>query len=157
MHRYEAHIAWQRDGTRFTDHRYSRGHTWRFDGGVTVPASSSPASVPLPYSVAGAVDPEEALVAATSSCHMLWFLALAAKQGFVVDRYVDEAFGIMERNAEGKQMISRITLRPAIDFGGEAVPTAEQLQALHRRAHEECYIANSLKSEVVVVPAPTGA
>ena len=156
MHRYEARIAWQREGAGFTDQRYSRGHAWTFDGGVTVPASSSPLSVPLPYSVAAAVDPEEALVAATSSCHMLWFLALAAKQGFVVDRYVDDAFGVMERNAAGKQAITRITLRPAIEFGGETVPTAEQLQALHDRAHEECYIANSIRSEVVVIPASAG-
>lgn len=157
MHRYQARITWQRDGARFTDQRYSRGHAWRFDGGVTVPASSSPASVPLPYSVAEAVDPEEALVAAASSCHMLWFLALAAQQGFVVDRYVDDAFGVMERNAEGKQMIARITLQPALEFSRESVPSAEQLQALHRRAHEECYIANSLKGEVVVAPAAAGA
>ena len=153
MHRYEARVAWQREGAAFTDQRYSRGHAWTFDGGVTVPASSSPLSVPLPYSVAAAVDPEEALVAATSSCHMLWFLALAAKQGFVVDRYVDDAFGVMERNAAGKQMITRITLRPAIEFRGDATPTAAQLEALHHRAHEECYIANSIKSEVVVIPA----
>lgn len=152
MHRYEARIAWQRDGAEFTNHRYSRGHAWTFDGGVTVPASSSPLSVPLPHSVAAAVDPEEALVAATSSCHMLWFLALAAKQGFVVDRYVDDAFGVMERNAEGRQMITRITLQPAIKFADDKAPTAAQLEALHHRAHKECYIANSLKSEVIVAP-----
>jgi organic hydroperoxide reductase OsmC/OhrA len=156
MHRYEARIAWQREGAEFTHQRYSRGHAWMFDGGVTVPASSSPLSVPLPYSIAAAVDPEEALVAATSSCHMLWFLALAARQGFVVDRYVDDAFGVMERNAAGRQMITRITLRPAIDFGGDTAPTAAQLEALHHRAHEECYIANSIKSEIVVIPAERG-
>jgi organic hydroperoxide reductase OsmC/OhrA len=153
MHRYEARIAWQREGAEFTNQRYSRGHAWTFDGGITVPASSSPQSVPPPHSVAAAVDPEEALVAATSSCHMLWFLALAAKKGFIVDRYVDDAFGVMERNEAGKQMITRITLRPAIDFGGATAPTAAQLEALHHRAHEECYIANSIKSEVVVIPA----
>jgi organic hydroperoxide reductase OsmC/OhrA len=156
MHRYDARIAWQREGAAFTDQRYNRGHAWTFDGGVTVPASSSPQSVPPPYSVAAAVDPEEALVAATSSCHMLWFLAFAAKRGFVVDRYVDDAFGVMERNAEGKQAITRITLRPDIAFGGDTLPTAEQLQALHHRAHEECYIANSIKAEVIVAPVAGG-
>jgi organic hydroperoxide reductase OsmC/OhrA len=156
MHRYEARIAWQREGAEFTHHRYSRGHAWTFDGGVTVPASSSPQSVPAPYSVAAAVDPEEALVAATSSCHMLWFLAFAAKQGFVVDRYVDDAFGVMERNAEGKLAITRITLRPDIAFSGDTLPTVEQLQTLHHRAHEECYIANSIKAEVIVAAAAGG-
>jgi organic hydroperoxide reductase OsmC/OhrA len=155
IQRYEARVAWKRDGAAFTDHRYSRGHAWTFDGGTTVPASSSPHSVPPPYSVAAAVDPEEALVAAASSCHMLWFLALAAKQGFIVDRYRDDAFGVMERNANGKQMIGRITLRPTIEFGGDNVPSAAQLDALHHRAHDECYIANSLRSEVVVAPAAT--
>jgi organic hydroperoxide reductase OsmC/OhrA len=150
MHRYEARIAWQRGGTVFTDNRYSRGHEWSFDGGVTVPASSSPLTVKVPYSVAQAVDPEEALVAATSSCHMLWFLSLAAKQGFVVDRYADEAFGVMAPNADGKLAFTRITLRPRIEFGGARRPSAGELAALHHEAHDECFIANSLKCEVVV-------
>jgi organic hydroperoxide reductase OsmC/OhrA len=150
MHRYEARIAWQRGGAVFTDNRYSRGHEWSFDGGVTVPASSSPLTVKAPYSVAQAVDPEEALVAATSSCHMLWFLSLAAQQGFVVERYVDEAFGVMEKNAAGKLAFTRITLRPRIEFGGSKQPSAEDLAELHHAAHEECFIANSLKCEVVI-------
>jgi organic hydroperoxide reductase OsmC/OhrA len=153
MHRYEAHIAWQRNSAAFTDNRYSRGHEWSFDGGVTVLASASPSVVKAPYSVAAAVDPEEALVAATSSCHMLWSLALAAKSGFVVDSYADSAFGVMEKNAEGKLAVTRITLRPKIAFSREKRPSAEELSALHHRAHEECYIANSLKSEVVVEAA----
>jgi organic hydroperoxide reductase OsmC/OhrA len=150
MHRYEARIDWQRGGAAFTDNRYSRGHEWSFDGGVTVPASSSPLTVKAPYSVAQAVDPEEALVAATSSCHMLWFLSLAAEQGFVVDRYSDEAFGVMEKNADGKLAFTRVTLRPRIEFGGAKQPSAGELAALHRKAHEECFIANSLRCEVVV-------
>jgi organic hydroperoxide reductase OsmC/OhrA len=150
MHRYEARIAWQRGGAAFTDNRYSRGHEWSFDGGVTVPASSSPLTVKAPYSVAQAVDPEEALVAATSSCHMLWFLSLAAKRGFLVDRYTDEAFGVMEENADGKLAFTRITLRPRIEFGGAKRPAAAELAALHHEAHAECFIANSLKCEVVV-------
>jgi len=100
--------------------------------------------------VAEAVDPEEALVAATSSCHMLWFLSLAAKRGFVVDSYVDEAFGVMEKNETGKLAITRITLRPNIQFSGDKVPSAEELKSLHHTAHEECFIANSLKSEVLI-------
>jgi organic hydroperoxide reductase OsmC/OhrA len=150
MHRYEARISWRRDGAKFTDQRYSRGHEWTFDGGVTVRASSSPLTVKLPYSVAEAVDPEEALVAATSSCHMLWFLSLAAQEGFVVERYADEAFGVMEKNAQGRLAFTRITLRPRIEFAGDRQPRAAELDDLHRRAHEECFIANSLRCEVVV-------
>jgi organic hydroperoxide reductase OsmC/OhrA len=150
MHRYEARVAWQRGGAVFTDNRYSRGHEWSFDGGVTVPASSSPLTVKVPYSVAQAVDPEEALVAATSSCHMLWFLSLAAKRGLVVDRYADEAFGVMEENADGKLAFTRITLRPRIEFGGAKRPSAAERAALHHEAHAECFIANSLKCDVVV-------
>ncbi len=120
MHRYEARVTWQRDGANFTDNRYSRGHEWSFDGGAIVRASSSPLTVKVPYSVAEAVDPEEALVAATSSCHMLWFLSLAGRQGFVVDRYSDDAFGVMEKNADGKVAFTRITLRPRIEFAGKS-------------------------------------
>ena len=150
VHTYEARIGWKRDGAKFTDNRYSRRHEWAFDGGVRVPASASPALVPLPYSVAEAVDPEEALVASASSCHMLWFLSLAAKRGFVVESYTDDASGVMEKTPEGKLAITRITLRPRIAFAGERLPSAQELEALHHSAHEQCFIANSLKSEVVV-------
>lgn len=148
-HRYEARIAWRRGDATFSDNRYSRGHEWIFDGGVKVPASSSPAIVPR-YSVERAVDPEEALVASASSCHMLWFLSLAASRGFVVDSYVDDAVGVMEKNADGKLAITRITLRPRIAFSGEATPDAVSLDELHGDAHASCFIANSLKSEIVV-------
>ena len=150
MHRYEARVTWQRDGANFTDNRYSRGHEWSFDGGAIVRASSSPLTVKVPYSVAEAVDPEEALVAATSSCHMLWFLSLAGRQGFVVDRYSDDAFGVMETNADGKVAFTRITLRPRIEFAGEKLPSADEIATLHHSAHEECFVANSLKCDVVV-------
>ena len=150
MHRYEARIAWSRNGAVFTDNRYSRGHEWSFDGGVTVKASASPAAVPVPYSVAEAVDPEEALVASAASCHMLWFLSIAAKGGFVVERYTDDAFGVMEKDAAGKLMITRITLRPTVEFSPDRRPSAEEIQSIHRAAHDECFIANSLKSEIVV-------
>lgn len=150
MHRYEARIAWNRDGAAFTDNRYSRGHEWSFDGGLRIPASSSPSVVPLPFSVPEAIDPEEALVASASSCHMLWFLNLAAKQGFLIERYDDDAFGVMEKNARGKLAFTRITLRPDIVFGGSRTPTDDELAALHHRAHDECFIANSLNFDVVV-------
>jgi len=150
-HEYRATMKWKRDAdAKFTDQRYSRGHTWTFDGGITVPASSSPLSVRLPYSVAEAIDPEEALVAALSSCHMLTFLYVAAKQGFVVDAYADDAIGEMTKNEHGKFWVSRVTLSPAITFAGEKRPTEQQLDELHHLAHEECYIANSVKSEIVV-------
>jgi organic hydroperoxide reductase OsmC/OhrA len=149
-HQYRATVKWKRDGSAFTDQRYSRGHSWSFDGGITVPASSSPLSVRLPYSVAEAVDPEEAFVAALASCHMLTFLYVAAKQGFVVDEYADDAVGEMSKNERGKMWVSKVMLAPAVTFAGEKRPSAEQLDELHHLAHEECYIANSVKSEVVV-------
>lgn len=149
MHQFFATVAWQRDGQDFAGQRYSRGHEWQFDGGLRVPASSSPLSVPLPMSVAANIDPEEALVAATSSCHMLFFLSLAAQRGHVIDDYCDEAVGELSRNAEGKLAMTRIVLRPRIAFAG-AAPSAEALASLHHEAHERCYIASSLKADVVV-------
>jgi organic hydroperoxide reductase OsmC/OhrA len=150
-HHYEARVTWNRQGIeKFTDNRYSRAHEWAFDGGVTVRASSSPSVVPVPLSVADAVDPEEALVASASSCHMLYFLFFAAKRGFVVDRYDDEAFGVLEKNAAGKMFMSRITLRPQVAFSGDKMPSADEMQQMHHSAHEECFIATSLKSEIVV-------
>jgi organic hydroperoxide reductase OsmC/OhrA len=154
-HEYKAVIAWERGaGEPFTDLKFSRAHRWSFDGGITVPGSSSPLSVRVPYSHAEAVDPEEALVAALSSCHMLTFLYLAAKQGIVVDTYQDEAVGVMTKNARGKLFVSKVALRPRIAFAGTQPPNAAQLAELHHHAHEECYIANSVLTEVVVDPAP---
>ena len=149
MHRYEARIAWNRAGAKFTDQRYGRGHDWTFDGGVTVRASASPAHVPAPMSEAAAVDPEEALVASASSCHMLFFLFFAAKRGYVVERYDDEAYGELAPGPDGKVAFTRIGLRPRIAFAGEA-PDAESLAAMHHAAHEYCYIANSLRAPIVV-------
>lgn len=143
-------MSWQRDGAKFVDRRYSRRHSWSFDGGVTIPASSSPQIVPLPMSSAEAVDPEEALVAAASSCHMLWFLSIAAGRGFVVDSYDDQAEGVLSRDGEGRLAITRVVLRPVIRFGGERAPSSEELRMLHERAHEECFIARSLRAEIVV-------
>ena len=137
MHAYLATVAWSRDGHKFTDNRYSRAHEWRFDGGACIPASSSPSVVPLPLSVAAHVDPEEALVASASSCHMLFFLSFAAHAGLVVERYVDHAAGYMGKNASGKLVMQRIVLQPQIAFAGERRPDATELEALHHRAHEE--------------------
>jgi organic hydroperoxide reductase OsmC/OhrA len=156
-HEYRAEIVWTRDGAVFTDNRYSRGHVWRFDGGVDVPASSSPLSVKLPLSREDAVDPEEALVAALSSCHMLFFLGFAAKAGFVVDKYEDAAVGVMSKNEHGKLFIAKITLNPVISFSGAKRPSAEEFDALHHRAHEECYVTNSVRAEVVVAARQAGS
>ena len=151
MSTYTATIRWNRTGDGdFTKGQYSRAHEWAFDGGVTVRASSSPSVVPLPMSVADAVDPEEALVASASSCHMLYFLFFAAKRGFVVERYEDQAFGVLEKNSAGKMFMSKITLRPQVSFSGDRTPTADEMQAMHHSAHEECFIAQSLKSEMNV-------
>ena len=150
MSEYTAVIRWHRgQGEAFTDSQYRRGHRWEFDGGVTVPASSSPHVVPLPFSVEASVDPEEAFVAALSSCHMLVFLSIAAKRGFVVEEYVDHAVGVMEKDARGKLSITQVTLRPSIVFSGERRPTREQLEKLHHQSHDNCFIANSVKTRVV--------
>lgn len=152
MGEYTAVIQWKRAGATFTDNRYSRKHLWRFDGGIEVPASSSPHVVPLPMSVVAAVDPEEAFVASLSSCHMLWFLSIAAKRGFVVEDYRDEAVGVMAKNSSGRMAMVLVTLRPAVEFGGERRPTADDLIALHHEAHEQCYIASSVRTEVRCEP-----
>ncbi len=149
MHKSTATIAWQRGAQPFSDQRYSRAHSWSFDGGLQVPASSSPLSVAVPMSNPANVDPEEALVAATSSCHMLWFLSIAASAGLVVDDYRDEPVGAMRKNENGKLVMARIALRPRIVFSGRQ-PSREELAALHHQAHDECNIANSIKADVVV-------
>ncbi len=152
MATYTAEVIWSRSGQTFTDNRYSRKHVLRFDGGVEVPGSSSPHVVPLPFSAADAVDPEEAFVCSLSSCHMLWFLSIAAKRGFVVDRYHDAAEGVMGKNSEGKLVMSIVTLRPAVVFSGEKQPTTAELEQLHHQAHEECFIANSVNTEIRCEP-----
>jgi organic hydroperoxide reductase OsmC/OhrA len=150
QHVYEARIRWSRGDADFASGRYSRAHHWDFDEGVSVRASSSPLSVRLPYSAADAVDPEEALVAAASSCHMLFFLSLSQKAGFVIDAYDDEASGLMEEDSRGKLSITRITLRPKIAFAGGKRPSEAELTDLHHRSHEQCYIANSIRAEISV-------
>ena len=139
-------VHWQRDGAVFTDKKYSRAHTWRFDGGQVVPASASPHIVPLPYSVEANVDPEEAYIAAISSCHMLTFLSLAAPKRIVVESYTDNATGVMEK-VDGKLVVSRVELKPTIVYVGET-PSAEMQAELHHMAHEQCFIANSVKTQI---------
>ena len=151
MSEYVATVEWTRGDQPFSDRRYSRAHDWRFDGGAVVRGSSAPGSVPVPMSDPSAVDPEEALVAAVSSCHMLFFLDFAARAGLIIDRYTDEAVAIMGRDDRGKVAITEVTLRPAIQFSGDA-PHAPTLDALHHRAHEACYIANSIRAEVRIAP-----
>jgi organic hydroperoxide reductase OsmC/OhrA len=152
MSHYGVTIHWQRDGAPFIDNRYSRAHRWRFDGGLDVPASSSPSIVPLPMSDASAVDPEEAFVAALSSCHMLWFLSIAAEAGFVVDRYDDPAEGTLARNGARQLVMTEVVLRPRVAFAGAPRPSAEEFATLHHRAHDACFLANSVKTTVRCEP-----
>lgn len=153
MSEHTAEILWSRGEERFTDNRYSRAHRWRFDGGIEVAASSSPDVVPLPLSSAAAVDPEEAFVASLASCHMLWFLSLAAKSGFRVDDYTDRATGSIGRNADGKLAMLRVALRPRVRFSGGSLPGAAEHEKLHHEAHALCFIASSVKTEVTCEPA----
>ncbi len=152
MASYTAELLWQREGQDFLSKHYSRRHLIRFDGGVEMPHSSSPHVAPPPWSDAAAVDPEEAFVAALASCHMLWFLPIAAKRGFCVEPYEDAAEGVMARNAEGRMAMAVVTLRPAVLFSGVVLPTPGQIVDMHHAAHEECFIANSVKSEVRYEP-----
>jgi organic hydroperoxide reductase OsmC/OhrA len=152
MSRYIATIRWSRKSEEpFLDGRYSRAHRWRFDGGAEIPASSSPSVVRPPFSDPAGVDPEEALVAALSSCHMLFFLDFAKQAKFVVDFYEDEAEGLMEKGADGRVRMTKTILRPLIRFAGET-PGAEQLASIHHKAHAACYISNSVTTEVTVEP-----
>lgn len=152
MAEYSAQLLWLRAGQDFLDHRYSRRHVLRFDGGVEVAASSSPHVVPLPMSDPAAVDPEEAFVASLASCHLLWFLSIAAGRGYCVDRYADHPVGVMARNGEGKLAITVVTLRPEVCFAGDRQPGPDELMAMHEQAHEACFIANSVRSEVRCEP-----
>jgi len=152
-HTHTALVRWQVGDADFLGKRYSRAHTWTFDGGLQVPASSSPQVVPLPMSDARAVDPEEAFVAALSSCHMLWFLDIASRAGIAIASYEDDAVGRMGRNAAGKWVIDRVTLRPRVCVTGGRVPDAAELASLHHEAHEECFLANSVRCEIRCEPA----
>ena len=152
MSEHVATVEWSRGDQPFSDNRYSRAHDWRFDGGAVVRGSSAPSSVAEPMSDPTAVDPEEALVAAVSSCHMLFFLAYAGKAGFVVDGYRDDAIGRMDKDERGRVSITDVILRPVVTFSGDVRPDSAALAALHHRAHEACYIANSIRAGVTVEP-----
>jgi len=153
MSDYRAVIEWQRRGENFLKGRFSREHTWTFDGGVTLPASASPSVVPAPYSSAAAVDPEEAFVAAIASCHMLTFLYLASRANVEVERYEDEAVGVMTKNERGVPWVSTVTLHPKISYSGENQPAPDVEKRLHHEAHEQCFIANSVKTVVIIEPS----
>jgi organic hydroperoxide reductase OsmC/OhrA len=148
-HLYTATIAWSRGDGEFARGRYTRAHTWRFDGGLEVPASASPQVVPKPYVDEAGVDPEEAFIASIASCHMLTFLDVARRGGFVIDTYEDAATGEMAKTAEGRYWVSKVTLHPRIVWV-DREPTHEELAKLHHQAHDFCFIANSVKTEVTV-------
>jgi organic hydroperoxide reductase OsmC/OhrA len=150
MSDHKATIHWQQPSADFLRGKYSREHTWSFDGGITVAASSSPSVVPVPYSNPANVDPEEAFIAAISSCHLLSFLYVAFRGGFVVESYDDEAVGSMTKNEQGILWVSTVILHPRISFGGEKLPTKEETDHLHHLAHEQCFIANSVKTDIRV-------
>jgi organic hydroperoxide reductase OsmC/OhrA len=153
MGQYSATVSWARHADEaFTDNRYSRAHQWSFDGGATIRASASPHVVKVPLSDPAGVDPEEAFVASLASCHMLFFLSFAASKRFLIDSYVDNAVGYLEKNAAGRQAMTRVVLRPSIRFSGTP-PTPDELRALHDRAHHECYIANSVTTNVEIEPS----
>jgi organic hydroperoxide reductase OsmC/OhrA len=152
MMAYTVRISWNRKSDEaFLDNRYSRSHTWTFDGGIELAASASPHVVPVPMSNESAVDPEEAFVASLSSCHMLWFLSLAVEKNFVVESYEDNAEGVMGKNEEGKLAMTRVTLSPKINFGGNHTPSRDQVDELHHSAHEKCFLANSVKTKITVL------
>ena len=150
MSSYSATVRWSRNGAEgFAKGQYSRAHEWVFDGGAIVPASASPHVVPLPWSDESGVDPEEAFIASLSSCHMLFFLDFARRQGLVIDSYVDEAEGVLEKRADGKIAMTEVTLRPRVIWAGRAQDEAA-VRDLHHRAHEACFIANSVTTDVKV-------
>ncbi len=152
MSQYYATIKWQRQrDEKFIDNKYSRAHVWEFDGGEIVQASSSPHVVPLPYSIEANVDPEEAFIASLSSCHMLFFLSIAAKRRYEIESYTDNATGIMQINEDKKMSMTDVTLKPRIVFSGEKQPTKEQIDKIHHQAHEQCFIANSVKTKIHLI------
>jgi len=151
MSTHQAEIIWNRaEGEQFVDKRFSRAHTWRFDGGIVLPASSSPHAVPIPFSKPENVDPEEAFVAAVAGCHMLTFLWAAAKAGFIVDSYYDAAIGHLKKNDRGRLAVTDVVLSPIVAFSGTQVPTESDVLQLHHEAHDECFIANSIQTAVEI-------
>ena len=148
MSEHKVTLEWKRETPDFSSQSYNRDHDWTFDAGVSIRASAAPGYLGNP----ACVDPEEAFVASLSSCHMLTFLAIAARKQFVLDGYSDEAVGLLEKDAAGRLAITKVTLRPRIQFSGEKAPTAEEIARMHDQAHHACFIANSVKTDVVVEP-----
>lgn len=152
MSEHTAQVRWLRGEQVFSDDHYSRGHEWILDGGVRVPASAAPG---VPHSVAEAIDPEEGVLASLGSCHMLFFLALAMRKGFVVDEYQDNPIGTIARNDKGKNALTEIVMMPRVTFSGATLPSNDDIDALHARAHSLCYVANSLNSVIQIKPQYT--
>lgn len=152
MSKHTVAVSWSRKGKSFTDNKYSRIHRWEFDGGATIKASASPHIVPEPLSDSSVVDPEEAFVASLSSCHMLWFLSIAAKKGFIIENYEDHAIGIMGEDDQGKLAITKVILHPSVQYATEAYPNERQNDHLHSEAGKKCFIANSVKTDIQVEP-----
>jgi organic hydroperoxide reductase OsmC/OhrA len=150
MSEHRAIVHWKNDGSKFIDNKYSREHIWKFDGEVEIFASASPKVVPIPYSNPVCIDPEEAFIASLSSCHMLWFLSIAAKNKFVVESYLDRVVGIMEKNQDGKLAIAKVYFHPQIIFAENNLPTTEKIQEIHEEAHQNCFLANSVKTEIII-------
>ena len=149
---YTVKILWKKKPEEaFSDNKYSRSHTWTFDGGIELPASSSPHVVPLPMSNEAAVDPEEAFLASISSCHMLWFLSMALEKNHIVESYEDNAEGILGKDEQGKLAMTRVTLKPRVSFGSQPAPSREQVDELHHLDHEKCFIANSVKTKISIL------
>ncbi|MDH5833419.1 OsmC family protein [Luteimonas kalidii] len=153
MAQYIVETLWSRGDQVFLDHRYSRRHILRFDAGIDVPGSSSPHVVPVPCSDPDAIDPEETFVSSLSSCHMLLFLSIAAKRRYVVDAYQDTAIGVLDKDPAGHIWMSSVTLKPAVVFSGERRPARLEIDRMHRDAHHQCYIANSVRTVVACEPA----
>jgi organic hydroperoxide reductase OsmC/OhrA len=151
MSDHKTTVEWTRKTADFDYKTYNRTHTLSFEGGIRVPGSAAAANIPSTAARAAGVDPEQAFVASLSSCHMLWFLHIASQEKYIVERYVDEASGVLEKNAEGRMAMTRVTLRPVVTYAGRA-PSGEEHAQLHERAHDECFIANSVKTEVVIEP-----
>lgn len=148
--KYHAKILWTLSGGNFIENKYSRKHSWHFDNGLELSASASPQIVPEKYTDPSVIDPEEAFVASITSCHMLWFLSLAAQNDYIVDRYEDQAEGIMQRNKEGKLAITEVILRPAVSFAQNSSPDQPTFDKLHHSAHDRCFIAHSVRTEIII-------
>jgi organic hydroperoxide reductase OsmC/OhrA len=151
MSEYVATVHWQRSPNElYIDNQYSRSHQWLFDGGSIIEASSSPHIVAIPQSIEANVDPEEAFIASLASCHMLFFLSIAAKNKFVVDNYEDNASGLLQQNNRGKYAMTKVTLSPKVIFSGDAQPSLKEFEKMHYQAHQQCFIANSVHTDIVI-------